>query len=57
MVIEELLGFWVGSDEDLEATVEEEAINNICADAATNGIGCFEEEERDVLRVEVGGGG
>lgn len=57
LVIEELLGFWVGGDEDLEAAVEEEAVDNVGADAATDGVGCFEEEERDVVGVEVGGGG
>lgn len=57
LVIEELLGFWVGGDEDLEAAVEEEAVDNVGADTATDGVGCFEEEERDVVGVEVGGGG
>jgi len=57
LVIEELLGFWVGGDEDLEAAVQQEAVDNVGADSASDRVGSFEEEERDVVGVEVGGGG
>ena len=57
LVVEEVLGFGVGGDEDLEAAVEEEAVDNVGADAAAHGVGGFEEEEGDVAGVEVGGGG
>lgn len=56
-VVEKLLGFWVGGDEDLEAAVEEEAVDNVGADAAADSVGCFKEEERDVLGVQMSGGG
>lgn len=36
LVIEELLGLWIGSDEDLEAAVQEEAVDNVGADAAAD---------------------
>lgn len=57
LIIEELLGFGIGGDEDLEAAVQEEAVDNVGADAASDGVGSFEEEEGDVVGVEVGGGG
>lgn len=57
LIIEELLGFRVGGDEDLEAAVEEEAVDNVGADASSDGVGGFQEEEGDVLGVQVGGGG
>lgn len=57
MVIEEFLGFGIGGDKDLEAAVEEEAVDNVGADAAADGVGGIEEEEGDVVGVEVGGGG
>lgn len=57
LIIEELLGFRVGGDEDLEAAVEEEAVDNVGAHAASDGVGGFQEEEGDVLGVQVGGGG
>lgn len=38
LVIEELLGFWIGGDEDLEAAVQEEAVDNVSADAAADRV-------------------
>jgi len=57
LIIEELLGFGIGGDEDLEAAVQEEAVDNVGADAASDGVRSFEKEEGDVVGVEVGGGG
>lgn len=57
LVVKELLGFRVGGDEDLETAVEDEAVDGVSADAAADGVRCFEEEEGNIVGVEVGGGG
>lgn len=57
LVIEERLGFRVCGDEDLEAAVEEEAVDEVGADTATDTVGGFEEDKGDVFGAEVGGGG
>lgn len=57
VVVQKLPSFRIGRDEDLEAAVEGEAVDEIGADAATDAVGGFEEEERDVLGLEVGRGG
>ena len=41
MVIEKLLGFRVSSDEDLESTVEDESIDEIGTDSATDVVVSF----------------
>lgn len=51
IVVEKVLGFRVGSDEDLEAAVKEEAFDDVCSNAAADGVGGFEKEEMSVLRV------
>lgn len=56
-VVEEGLSFRVGGDEDLEPAIEEEAVDEVGADTATNAVGGFKEEEWDVFGAEVGGGG
>lgn len=57
LIIQKPLGFRIGSDENLEAAVEKESSDGIGPDAAADGIGGFENEERDILRMEAGGGG
>ena len=57
LVIEERLGFRVCGDKDLEAAIEEEAVDEVGADTATDAVGGFEEEVGDVFGAEVGGGG
>ncbi|KAM1730099.1 hypothetical protein ACFX1S_020548 [Malus domestica] len=51
------MGFWVSGDEDLEASVEREPVDDISSDIVADGFRGFEEEEIGVLGVEVGGGG
>lgn len=41
----------------MEAAVEEEAVDEVGADTATDSVGGFEEEEWDVFGAEVGGRG
>lgn len=55
--MKELLGFRVGSDEDLEAAVKKKAVDDVGSDTAADGVRSFEEEEGDVVGVEVGGSG
>lgn len=51
-VIEELFAFGVGGEVDLEAAVEQEAVDRIGADAAARGVGGFKELEGDVAALE-----
>ena len=57
LVIEKLLGFGVRGDENLKPSVEEEAVDDVCADATADAVGSFEEQERDSLGGEASGGG
>ncbi|TQD77061.1 hypothetical protein C1H46_037388 [Malus baccata] len=57
LVVKKFMGFWVSGDEDLEALVEKEPVDDISSDAVADDVGGFEEEEMGVLGVEVGGGG
>lgn len=57
VVVEQLPSFGIGGDEDLEAAVESEAVDEIGAYAAADGVGGFEEEERGVVSLEASGGG
>lgn len=54
-VVEEA-GLRVGGGEDLEAAVEEEAVDLIGADAAAHAVGGLEEDEGDSGRVQEGSG-
>lgn len=56
-IIEKLLGLRVGGDEDLEAPVEEEAVDGVSTDAAADAVRGFEEEEWDARGIELRGGG
>lgn len=55
-VIEEFLSFRISCNEDLEAAVEEETVDNVGTDTATDGVGSFYKEERDVIGGEPGRG-
>lgn len=57
LIIQKLLGFRIGSDKNLKAAVEKESGDGIGPDAATDGVGGFEKEERNILRMEASGGG
>lgn len=43
VIVEKLPSFGISSDEDLEAAVEREAVDEIRADAAADGVGGFDE--------------
>ena len=55
--VEEFSGFGVGIEVDLEASVEEEAVEFIGADAAADAIGGFEDLDGDSFFVKVEGAG
>ena len=57
LIIQKLLGFRIGSDENLEAAVEKESSEGIGPNAAADGVGGFEKEKRNILRMEAGGSG
>ena len=57
LVIEKLLGFGIGGDENLKPSVEEEAVDDVCADATADAVGSFEEQERDSCGGEASCGG
>jgi len=56
-IIEKLLGLRVSGDKDLEAAVEEEAVDGVGTDPSADAVGGFEEEEGDTGGIELCGGG